>query len=211
MTTRRTTAGEGNEGRKRSKVEPHGPRDVVSPRHPAHVTLKLARDLPSLRRDATFEVLRECFSLAKDRLVHFSVQDDHIHLIAEAPRRRALSSAIQGLKIRLAKQLNRVWGRGGTIFPERYHLEVLRTPSEVRDALRCVFGCARRTGARLEDELDPMSSAAWFPGWKGRRGAAEPLDDDAPVAAPRTKLLTEGWKEAGGAIEVTEVPAEECR
>jgi REP element-mobilizing transposase RayT len=79
------------------------------------------------------------------RVVEFSVQGNHVHLLVEAPDRHALARAIQGFSIRVAKGLNRMMGRTGRVFDDRYHARVLRTPTEVRHAIRYVL---ERTQAR---------------------------------------------------------------
>ncbi len=111
--------GAGRKPKGRRAGVPHGPRESVLERHPLHVTAKLCPGLPSLRNTRTLEVLCEAFDVAKQRLgarlVHFSVQRDHLHLLVEATDRRALSRAMQGLFVRVAKALNRAWAGGGTV------------------------------------------------------------------------------------------------
>ena len=83
------------------------------------------------------------------RLVEYSVQNDHLHLIAEAEDQRCLSRGMQGLLIRIAKALNRLWERRGQVFRDRYHCRVLRTWWQVRNALRYVLNDALRHGLKL--------------------------------------------------------------
>src|SRR4029453_16164418 len=87
-------------------------RPALKRREALHVTLKLRPGLPMLRRHHTYRTLRACFRRGKDRfgfrLVHHSVQSNHLHLICEAADRLALSRGMQGLAIRLARGLNRV-------------------------------------------------------------------------------------------------------
>jgi REP element-mobilizing transposase RayT len=97
-------------------------------------------------------------------IVEFSVQGNHIHLLVEAPNRRALARAIQGLSIRVAKGLNRMMGRTGRVFDDRYHARVLRTPAEVRHAIRYILDNARKHAAQRGETytpgyVDPYSSA----------------------------------------------------
>jgi putative transposase len=80
------------------------------------------------------------------RLVHFSVQRDHLQLLAEVSDRRALSRGMQGLTIRVAKVVNRRLGRSGRVFADRYHARALTTPREARWALRYVLSNARKHG-----------------------------------------------------------------
>jgi hypothetical protein len=100
------------------------------------------------------------------RIVHFTVLGNHLHLIVEADGTRAFALGIRALSIRLARRLNEMMGRSGPVFPDRYHAHVLRTPAEVRNAVRYVLGNfeshAVRRGERASTKgwVDPFSSAA---------------------------------------------------
>jgi REP element-mobilizing transposase RayT len=151
-----------------------------------------------------------CLRAARERLgcriVHYSVQRSHVHLVVEAQGRDALSRGVKGLSIRVAKSVNRLLGRAGRVVEDRYHARALRTPREVKAAACYVLNNARKHERRRafgRRWLDPCSSARWFDGWQGRRGVA--LDDDAPVATPRTWLMREGWRRHGP-LGIDEVP-----
>ena len=184
---------------------PHRPRPDHVPRHPAHVTLRAHADLPSLRGDQLFPTLRRCLAQGSRggvRILHFSVQTNHLHLIVEADARTAFSRGLQGLVIRLAKGINRTLGRRGRVWGDRYHARALRTPREVRNALLYVLQNWRRhrvgTGA-----LDPCSSAVWFDGWVRSVPSAVGA---RPVVPPRTWLAAVGWRRQG-LIHFEEMPA----
>jgi putative transposase len=132
------------------------------------------------------------------RLIHFSAQSNHLHLIGEAEDKEALARGMKGFAVRLARALNRLWRRTGAVFADRYHSRALKTPREVRNVLAYVFSNARKHGVWLRELLDPCSSAAAFDGWRER-----PLAQDAArrephwLARARTWLLTLGWKRHG--------------
>jgi REP element-mobilizing transposase RayT len=71
-----------------------------------------------------FRAIRRAFNAGRKafggRLCHFSVQRDHLHLVVEAANREALSRALQALAIRIARAINRVLGRKGKVFADRY-------------------------------------------------------------------------------------------
>ncbi len=134
------------------------------------------------------------------RLVHWSVQTNHFHLIVEAPGRRALSRGVQGLLVRVARALNRAWKRAGSVFADRYYDHVLRTPKEVRNALAYVLCNARHHGIHLAGP-DPFSTAAGFEGW-ARQTVAQRRADPTCASPPwhvraRTWLLDVGWRRWG--------------
>jgi hypothetical protein len=145
------------------------------------------------------------------RLVHYSLQGNHAHLIVEARDRDALGRGMMAIGSRLARAVNRVMGRSGRVLADRYHVRLLRTPREVQGALRYVLLNARRhasVSARkavraMKAVLDPASSARWFDGWKRAAPGASARSDPSPpgelraVARARTWLLTTGWRRHG--------------
>jgi hypothetical protein len=122
-------------------------------------------------------------------------------LLVEATGCEALARGMAAVGARLARAVNRVFGRRGRVLAERFHLRVLRTPREVRRALAYVLLNARRhaRGALRAAGLDPASSARWFAGWLDvpRLARSAPESGAPPVASPRTWLLTTGWRKEG--------------
>ena len=186
----------------------HGQRAVLAARHPVHVTLKLKPGLPRLRQKAEYAALRAAFVAAGARgattfrICHFAVLNDHLHLIVEAQDRNTLSRALQGLLVRIARALNRLWRRRGSVFADRYHDEILTSPSQVRNAIRYVLGNAQKHAAEgrmvsVPQAIDTYSSAPWFDGFV-ESITVRGLDAVAcPVASPRTWLLGTGWRRHG--------------
>ncbi|MCP3914529.1 MAG: hypothetical protein GY711_03105 [bacterium] len=142
------------------------------------------------------------------RLNHYSVQGNHLHFIVEAKDRTSLSRGIQGLSIRIARALNKLWGRRGKLFADRYFDRILRTPREVRNALQYALQYVlkntdqhkshAKTQRPLEaDPIDIFCSGMFFDGWREFRldelGASEP----PPLAEPRTWLQRVGWRRHG--------------
>ena len=166
------------------------------------MTVRVRRGLPSLRnRRLLREVhrsLRALKSRADFRVCHYSVQRDHVHWLVEARDADALGRGMKALGIRLAKAINRVFGRSGRVFADRYHLHILRTPREVRAALAYVLRNAqkhaRKLGVRARQRLDPASSARWFDGW---RDVAPDRLAPGLISAPSTWLLRRGWRRYG--------------
>src|SRR5882724_3559782 len=167
----------------------HVRRPAFKARHPVHVTMRLLPGVGFLRgysrRRAIEEALRAVKLRFGMRVVHYSIQGNHLHLIVECDEPSALSRAIQGLAIRLARALNRLAGRTGKVFSDRYHAHVLKTLREVANAVRYVLENFRH---HLREDVapqgaDPCSSAGWI---------SDAASDDAPILSPRTWLLRHG-------------------
>src|SRR6185295_10177676 len=186
------------------RAVPHRPR-VPHLRHcPAHVTLRASTVVPSLRSGPLLLATRTALaaaSTARFRVLHFSIQADHLHLVVEADGPTEFERGVRGLAIRVAKAVNHALGRAGRVWGDRYHARVLRTPREVRNALVYVLNNFRKhfRGAR---GLDPCSSARWFEGWRTAPGR---VVDASPLPRACTWLARIGWRRRG-LIDVDECP-----
>jgi len=197
----------------------HRRRPKLTRRNPVHVTLKVGRDIGNLRAKKRRQVIRRAFAEAgrcvDARIVDWSIQKNHLHLVVEADATRALSRLMQGFGIRVAKGLNRLLGRTGSVFVERYHARVLQTPAEIRNARAYVLNNYRRHAATrghviASGWVDPCSSWVWFDGWRDldaeHRAIARKARAGPPLAMPaRGYLLRTGWRRRG-LVRVDEVP-----
>ncbi len=138
------------------------------------------------------------------RVVHFSVQNNHVHLIVEAHDGRALSCGVQGLAIRLARRVNKLLGVSGRFWSERFHSRELATPRSVRNAIVYVLMNARKHHADFERGVDACSSAPWFDGFVY---GPSPPREESPVKRPSTWLASTGWRRCG-LIGLNERPRE---
>ena len=207
--------------KRRSKRVLHRPRPRVTRRTPAHITLKVVSELASLRAKKKAAVIRRAFVAACNgdgfRIIDWSIQGNHLHLVVEADSTSQLSRGMQGFCVRVARGLNSVAGRKGTVLRERYHVRVLETPAEVRNCRAYVINNFRRhaaqAGRRVDKGwVDPLSSWAWFDGWRDlpaglARTAQRERAGPAPVAEAEGWMLRVGWRKRG-LVSVNEVPAQ---
>ncbi len=193
----------------------HAPRALLAARFPAHVTMKLLRGLPKLRNRPEYASLLATFAAGCDRagfrLTHYAVLNDHLHLLVEAADRTALSRGLQGLAIRVAKALNKLWSRRGTVFADRYHDRILKSPREVRNALRYVLGNGKKHATegrevQVKQAIDTYTSAPWFDGFRETVTVRGLEAVPRPVTVARTWMLTIGWRRLG-LLSVHDLPA----
>ncbi len=223
---------------------PHTVRPEIKPNQAAHIVLRVVSALGSLRKRRMYHALREAtitVALRAElrdhvegafRIVHISIQRNHVHLLVEADNKLALARGMQSFQISAAKHLNHAASieivkdggtrRRGTVFPDRYHEEVIATPTQARHALDYVLNNWRK---HREDErsreahtwnVDPFSTGALFAGWKER--ADEPLlwkwrDTYEPLVVhlPSGWLLAKGWRRSGLSISFHDVPGQRAR
>lgn len=189
---------------------PHVSRPVLDPHVPMHLTLRAVRGTPSVRSERITAIVREELRRASAkgfRVVHYSIQTNHLHLIVEADRGLDTSRGVQRLASRIARLVNLVAGRSGRFWRERYHRVDLRKPRQVRNALvYCLFNARKHArgpeAKRARKVLDVRcSSVVWIDGWdaddslKARIAAARA--DPPIVASPTTYLVRRGWRRHG--------------
>jgi REP element-mobilizing transposase RayT len=206
--------------------ERHTARAEFKPYHPLHVVMRIAPEIGSLRRRAMYKAVRDATITAalreRFRIVHVSLQRTHVHLLVEADHKAALARGMQGFLISAARNINTVLGTGarrrrGRVFADRYHVEVITTPTRARHALAYVMGNWRKHG---EDRhglastwlVDPFSTAILFPDWQELEGQPwmwpiRETYDPMMVRRPQSWLLREGWKRGGGPISARDVPS----
>lgn len=166
----------------------------------------MRRGIPSLRTTRLVREIERSFAKACERpdfrLAHYSIQRDHAHLIVEAHGPQALGRGMKSIGTRFARIVNRAFERRGTVLADRYHMRALRTPREVRAALRYVLLNARKHGRRLVERFDRASSGRWFDGWRGHPRLSR---ERRSVALPRSWLLSQGWRRHG-LLDPADVP-----
>jgi REP element-mobilizing transposase RayT len=197
----------------------HRTRAVHDANHPVHVTIRRVRLAPSFRSERMHEVILAELRRARGkgvRVIHHSIQDDHLHLMVEGRDAADLSAQMRKLFSRIAMSINAAVGRRGSLFRDRHHRHELTSPREVRNALVYILFNVRkhttRTDARTEQAawecVDAFSSAPWFVDWAEH--ARPPPDANelptSPLASPRTWLARVGWKRGGGPIRFNEAP-----
>ena len=178
---------------------PHRRRERHRRAHPVHVTLRARAGLPPFRGQSIAREMRRRIAEANAskrlhdvfRVVHFSVQDNHVHMIVEATDGKGLARGVQGLAIRLARRVNAMLGIRGSFWGERFHSRELASPRSVRNAIVYVLMNAKKHGYAFD--VDPCSSAPWFDGFASHA----PRDGPAPTQPSTTWLGATGWRRRG--------------
>ena len=196
----------------------HLSRPTVKASHALHVTLRVASDLTSLRRPAMYKAIRAASSITARRdafrIVHLSIQRTHLHLLVEANDKRALALGMQGFQISAARQINKLLARHGRVFTDRYHLVVIRSPTQMRHVLSYILCNWRKHGDdRVTSRawlVDPYSSGFAFGGWKELAHGAVMWPGGRPhdwivVRPARSWVVTTGWQRTGE-ISAYDVP-----
>lgn len=187
---------------------PHRSRGAHRAAHPVHVTMRAGSR--SLRHPFIAKTVLGSFRAANRagfRIVHYSIQANHLHLIVEAKSAASLSSGMRGLAVRIARRVNPLLFRRGPLWVARWHGVELTSPRQVRNALVYVLRNHVKHSAARSDATDPRSSAASFDGFASAGTARAGPRPSAHAIAAQTWLLCVGWKRHG-LIRLSEVPGQ---
>ena len=169
-----------------------------------HVTLRVKDHVPALCNKAFMAEIRKGFLVIKQRtdfrILHYSFQADHVHLIVEADDQDALGRGMKAVNARIARCAQRVFKISGRVLSGRYHTHFLRSPTEAFHAIAYVLLNVRKHHRQkhnqpLPVEIDPFSSARWFDHFT--RFLPADRTGEREVGRPRSWLLFEGWQDHG--------------
>ena len=204
--------GAGRKPKGKHPGERHAARPAHDPRHPVHVTIRVVGSASGLRRKDIYLALREATIVTAKRedfrIIHASIQRDHIHLIVEAATKDALSNGVRGFSISAARQINKtITARGGDrrtgrVIADRYHARPLTSPRAVRNTIAYLLCNWRHHGEDRAPfartwKVDPFSSGAVFFDWQELADSPvlwplPPTYHPLIVFRPRTWLL-QSW------------------
>lgn len=142
-------------GRKRlhSKGVSHRSREKVSRKTPLHISFKYKTHI---RNKETLKLLKRAIVNARShgmRIIHFSMQTNHLHFIIEADNNEILTRGMRSLTITFAKGL-----RKGRVQLMRYHLHVLKNVQETKNAVQYVLFNQQKHEKGRYSKIDEYSS-----------------------------------------------------
>src|SRR6185436_14478808 len=192
---------------------PHQKRPSIKPNQALHVVMRVVAAVGNMRRRSLYKAMRDATITAglreRFRIVHISLQRNHVHMLVEASNKLALARGMQGFQISAARHITTALGvdryrrRRGPVFADRYHLEVITSPTQAHHTLSYVLNNWRkhredRDGLARTWLVDPFSSGISFPDWKELEGkdVMWPIRegyDPLFVRRPASWLLREGW------------------
>ncbi len=191
----------------KTKTVNHMKRPLVNLKKPLHLTMRLKDGKPNLRKRHLLREFKNCLGNAKKKglhIIHFSLQSNHIHMIAEARDNKSLSAGMKSLVGKMARTVSR--GKGA-VFVGRFHLKEIRDPRQMKNVLEYVL-LNHAKHANLIEYIDQFSSGGIFRHWKSLLGRKfrgliyEQVKEDGATATylsePTSWLCSVGWMRACG-------------
>lgn len=142
-------------GRKRihSKGVAHREREKIKPTTPLHINFKYKT---YIKNKICLRLLKKAILNSRKhglRIIHFSLQSNHVHLIVEAETNQILTKGMRSLTVTFAKGLDR-----GRVQLDRFHLHVLKSLRETKNAVHYVLFNSQKHGSSRIDEYGSILS-----------------------------------------------------
>jgi REP element-mobilizing transposase RayT len=134
---------------------PHQARPLIKPNQALHIVMRVVPGVGSMRRRELYKAMRDATLTAalreRCRIVHVSIQRNHVHMLVEADTKLALARGMQGFQISAARNVNTALRVGcrrrrGAVFADRYHVEVISSPTRAHRAIGYVLCNWRKHG-----------------------------------------------------------------
>ncbi|MBT3236341.1 MAG: hypothetical protein HN353_10355 [Bdellovibrionales bacterium] len=135
----------------------HISRPSIDRNNPIHINIRVQEKLPNLRRKSSFKLFTKAVKRARLkglRVVHFSLQTNHLHLLVEADSNRQLSSGMRSLLITYSIWINRLLKRQGPLFRDRFNMEVITTPRRMKNLLNYIFKNSAKHRKHAFNQID---------------------------------------------------------
>ncbi len=144
----------------------HRRREYIGRPHSLHVTVKLNR--ADIKNKSILKILRYAIQRARFRglrVVHYTLEHNHVHLLIEGESNLMLSKGMQGLGVSLAKKINSLLRIKGQRYKHRYHLRILRSASQVRNVINYILKNGMKHGT-AKTIIHPFNSALVLHDWR---------------------------------------------
>lgn len=108
-----------------------------------HLTIKVRENKADIQNKRVLRALHHAIKRARFqglKVIHYTLEFNHAHLVVEARDNKVLHRGMQAFGISIAKAINKAKQMKGTVYKHRYHLRILKTRRELKNAIQYVFG-----------------------------------------------------------------------
>jgi len=175
----------------------HHKRPELDTRVPLMITQKLRADVPNARTFVHLAAFEELLLHKQDperlRVIEYTLQRDHYHLIVEVPGgREGLAGAMRGFHGALTKAWNALWQRRGGLFAS-YDECPLTNPRKASNMVRYVLWNGWHHDVSGIG-ADKASSAPWTEAWSRPHPFPVPAIGLCPTYSASTTILREAYR-----------------
>jgi len=138
----------------------HRERPFLTKAASLHLTVKVKRIKADMKNKAVLSILKRAIMNARKqglRVIHFTLEYDHIHLLIEAENNEILGKGMQSFGVTFSKAINRMKKQSGGVYKHRYHFRQISGVRQLKNVLNYIFtnGVKHKTAKSL---VNPYNS-----------------------------------------------------
>lgn len=142
-----------NAGRKaiHDKGIRHTSREEIFKPSPLHLTVKLKR--ADIQNKVVLRILKHAIyrsRLQGLRVIHFSLEHNHVHLYAECESNFVLGKAMKAFGVTFVRRVNKLKKIKGQLYKYRYHLRVLKSARDAKNVINYILKNGIKHGRTLK-------------------------------------------------------------
>ncbi|MDD4973652.1 MAG: transposase [Bacteriovorax sp.] len=120
----------------------HTSRPHLSKACSLHLTVKIKKIKAELKNKSVLSILKRAILNARKqglKVIHYSLEYDHVHLLIEADNNHILSKGMQSFGVTISKAINRMRKLKGGVYKHRYHFRKISSPRQLKNVLNYIF------------------------------------------------------------------------
>lgn len=138
----------------------HTARERISKLTALHLTIKVRENKADIKNKRLLRALHHAIMRARLkglRIIHYTLEFNHVHLLVEASNNEVLHKGMQALGISFSKAINKVKSLKGTVYKHRYHFRKIGSRREYKIVLNYIVGNGIKH-KRTKALIDPYNS-----------------------------------------------------
>lgn len=120
----------------------HTRRPLLKKPSSLHLTIKIEKQKSHLKNKTILAILKRAILNARKqqlRVIHFTLEHDHVHLLIEAENNRVLGKGMQAFGVTLSKAINRLKKLTGQVYKHRYHFRKITSSRQLKNVMSYIF------------------------------------------------------------------------
>ena len=138
----------------------HISREKINRPSALHLTIKVRENKADIKNKRILKALHYAIRRARLqglRVVHYTLEYNHVHLLVEANDNKSVQKGMQALGISFSKAINKIKQVKGSVYKHRHHFRKLNSRREYKNVIQYIF----RNGIKHKRSLcliDPFNS-----------------------------------------------------
>lgn len=129
----------------------HTVRPKFSKMRSLHLTIKVRENKADIQNKLVLKRLHHAIARARLkglRIIHFALEFNHLHILVEAQSHEVLHRGMQALGISLAKGINKIKKKKGSVYKHRYHFRQISNPRDLKNVVHYILQNHRKHKSR---------------------------------------------------------------